>query len=230
MARQDYRRRVAGRLGSVAFAALLLASAANAHIAVDAPNGGEVIEAGSTVSVIWHVLVEHEMLNWDVTYSTTGSFGQFTPVATGLPEGDSTVGSVHTFDWTVPDTVSAMVRIGVSQVLPVGGYEDISDQDFAIVPLQSVGRLRVLSLDRPIPDLGVVFKDAPCTRVSDLRICAEAPGNLKNYNDPLLPITIPGTGDLVLIEIDSHLAAPGTVEQIAISKGPSGTVIVDSFP
>jgi hypothetical protein len=135
-----------GRLGAIVFAAVMSASAASAHIEIDTPNGGEEIEVGSIVSVMWHVLIYHEdTLGWDVSYSTTGLFGQFVPVATDLPSGDFTVGSVHTYDWTVPDTVSSTVRISVFQDFPGGGYEDVSDQDFSIVPLQSVSRLRVVA-------------------------------------------------------------------------------------
>ena len=83
----------------------------------------------------------------------------------------------------------------------------------SIVPLQSVGRLRTLSLYQPLPALGAVFTEPPCTRISELRICAEAPGGPKNYNDPILPITIPGAGDLVLIELDSLLAGRFDVPQ-----------------
>jgi hypothetical protein len=222
---------MASKIGSVAFAVLISVSVASAHIYVGTPDGGEEFEVGSTVSVVWTVQQAHEMLNWDVEYSTAGILGPFVPVATDLPEGDSSIGSVHTYDWTVPDTVSASVRIKATQDLPgEGDYTDISNQDFAIIPLQSVSRLRVLGLTRPLPDLGDVFIEPPCTRISELRICAEAPGAARDYNDPVLPITVLGNGDLVLIEFDSLLEIPDTADHIVISKGPSGTLIVDFLP
>lgn len=231
MASQNHQLRVAGRIVSVVFATLLFASAARAHIYIGTPDGGEVFEVGSTVTVTWEVLQAHEMENWDVEYSTTGAFGTYIPVATDLPEGDSSIGSVHRYDWTVPDTVSATVRVKAIMDLPaMGDYEDFSNADFTIVPLQSVGRLRLLRMNRPFVALEEVFIAPPCTRISELRICAEAPGSPRNYNDPMLPFTVPGTGELVLFQYDSELASPGTPDQIMISKGANGTLVVEYYP
>jgi hypothetical protein len=231
MGSQYYQIRTVVRIIPVAFAIMLFAPVASAHIYLDTPDGDETFEVGSIVSVSWTVLQAHEMDNWDVEYSTTGAAGPYIPVATDLPEGDSSVGSVHTYDWTVPDIVSATVRIKAIQDLPGEEYyEDISDRDFSIVPLQSVSRLRLLRLNRPFSDLEVMFMGLPCTRISDLRICAEAPGSPRDYNDSILPFIVPGNGDLILFEFDSLLEAPGTPDQIVISKGANGTLVVEYFP
>jgi hypothetical protein len=230
MASRDSQRRATGRLGSVLLAALLSVSVASAHIEIATPDGGESFEVGSIVSVVWEVLVYHEdTQSWDVLNSTAGLFGEFVPIETGLPPDDFSVGAVHVYDWTVADTVSDAVRILVRHNLSVAMHQDTSDLDFSIVPLQSVSRLRVATVDRPFPDLGTVFSEPPCTRISELRICAEAPGAM-DYDDPVFPLTIPGDGDLVLIQFDSLLAAPRTPDQIYVSKGPSGTLIIDISP
>ncbi len=42
------------------------------HVILDAPNGGEVLEAGSVFTIEWQVQIAHNQLNWDLWYSTTG--------------------------------------------------------------------------------------------------------------------------------------------------------------
>ncbi len=38
-----------------------LAPVAAAHVQLDAPNGGETLVAGQTVSVQWHIVIVHDL-------------------------------------------------------------------------------------------------------------------------------------------------------------------------
>lgn len=112
---------------------LLSASPAVGHVILDEPNGGEVLEVGSVVTIEWHIMIAHNLLGWDLWYSTTGAAGPWIPVATDLPPGSSSVGSIHTYDWTVPDDPSNQVRVRVRMDNVATDYFDISDADLTIV-------------------------------------------------------------------------------------------------
>ena len=107
---------------------------ARAHVALDEPNGGEGLEAGSTFTITWHVIIQHDLQNWDLWYSTTGANGPWIAIAMDLPAGDPSGGSVHTYEWTIPDAVTDRARVRVRQDNSGTDYYDISDGNFAIVP------------------------------------------------------------------------------------------------
>jgi len=112
---------------------LFLPALAAAHVELDLPNGAELIDAGSVYTVTWHVAKEHNLLNWDLWFSSSGASGPWIPIATDLPPGDPSTGSIHTFDWTVPATPSAQVRVRVQQDNAGEDYEDSSDADLSIL-------------------------------------------------------------------------------------------------
>lgn len=116
----------------MAAALLLFPAAAVAHVTLDAPDGGEVLDVGSQVSIEWRVLIEHNTENWDLWYSTTGADGPWIEVAVDLPAGNTAPGSVHSFAWTVPDDPSTAVRVRVRQDNSGTDYLDVSDADLAI--------------------------------------------------------------------------------------------------
>ena len=118
------------RAALIATAAASLAGTAYAHVKLDKPNGGEVLSAGDTFTVEWHILISHTLQNWDVWYSTTSSTGPWIPIATDLPAGSGVVGSVHTFNWTIPDTPSttAYVRVRMDNI----GTDYYDESDFAL--------------------------------------------------------------------------------------------------
>lgn len=111
----------------------LLSTPALAHVVLDAPNGGEAFRVGSLVTIQWHVAISHPVQNWDLWYSTTGIGGPFVSIATDLPAGSNQVGSVHTFDWKVPDTSSTDVYVRVRMDTGGTDYYDVSDSALAIV-------------------------------------------------------------------------------------------------
>ena len=103
-----------------------------AHPLLLAPNGGEVLQVGSTFEVRWQVEIMHTTLGYDLWYSTTGIGGPWIPIVMGLPAGDTSVGSIHTYNWTVPNAVSSQVRVRVRMVNAGMDYDDESDGDLSI--------------------------------------------------------------------------------------------------
>ena len=115
-------------------AALVMANPARAHVRLIVPNGGEELEVGSIYTVEWTIVIQHNQLNWDLWYSTTGEFGPWTVIAENLPPGSFLVGSVHTYDWTVPDDPDDSVWVRVKMDNSGKDYDDESDAPFSIVP------------------------------------------------------------------------------------------------
>ncbi len=117
-----------------AAASLVMANPARAHVRLDLPNGGEELEVGSIYTIQWTILISHNLQNWDLWYSTTGLNGPWIAIAMDLPPGSGSVGSVHTYDWTIPNAVSDQVRVRVRMDNAGADYFDISNADLSIVP------------------------------------------------------------------------------------------------
>jgi hypothetical protein len=110
----------------------IAASPAQAHVALDTPNGGEVLDVGAVVAISWHDTIEHGAANYDLWYSTSGGGGPWIEIAADLQR--SIGQQVQSYDWTVPDKPSDQVRVRVRQDNDSGSdYEDVSDSDLAIV-------------------------------------------------------------------------------------------------
>jgi plastocyanin len=78
-------------------------------------------------------LITHDLQNWDLWYSTTGSTGPWTTIVMNLPAGDGQVGSIHTYDWTVPNVVDDTVWVRVRMDNSARDYYDVSNAPFSIV-------------------------------------------------------------------------------------------------
>lgn len=117
----------------LALCIMALSSPAYAHTRLIAPNGGEQIPVGSVYTIEWTVVISHDLQNWDLWYSTTGVNGPWIEIAMDLPPGDGSVGSQHTYQWTVPDTLSNQVRVRVRMDNNGTDYEDKSDADLSII-------------------------------------------------------------------------------------------------
>ncbi len=123
------------RIRSLLVAAVVLASsatAARAHVTLDDPNGGEMLEVGSVFTITWHIVIAHNLQNWDLWYSTTGSTGPWTIIALNLPAGSGAPGSVHTYDWTIPCVVDNTVWVRVRMDNSAMDYEDVSNAPFSM--------------------------------------------------------------------------------------------------
>ena len=100
------------------------------------------------------------------------------------------------------------------------GETDPTDPDDCLTA--SVGRLAVLRLEAPLPELRAVFDAFPCRRLSDLRICGEAPGaHDVPVDDPSWPVVVSGRGTLVFIEYDLDTATLGDTDRIEVAKDPA---------
>ncbi len=119
--------------GICAVAGVLLAAAspARGHVRLDAPNGGEVLIEGSEFTIRWTILISHTLLNWDLWYGFTSN-GPWTTIAVDLPPGSREVGSVHTYDWTVPDLLSTRVYVRVRMDNAATDYYDVSNAPFTV--------------------------------------------------------------------------------------------------
>ncbi|MCH7903556.1 MAG: hypothetical protein IH944_03205 [Armatimonadetes bacterium] len=182
-------------------------SPAWAHVTLQAPNGGEVLGVGCTVEIRWRIDIQHNQLNWDLWYSTTGSGGPWIAIAMDLPPGSFAVGSIHTYDWTVPDDASNQVRVRVRMDNSGTDYYDISNGDLSIVPptrpdsfwlfrgiLTGGGLNELLASDdswmtvRPGITLGqtepsvqlIVIGTAPTENPTELRFRVEAHADINN--------------------------------------------------
>ncbi|MCH7591900.1 MAG: hypothetical protein IH989_03835, partial [Planctomycetes bacterium] len=99
-------------IGLVGICACFLANPARGHVDLILPNGGEVLQVGSTYTIRWVIFIPHDLQDWDLWYSID-SGTNFVPIAMDLPPGDASQGSIHTYDWTIPDTPSTQVRVRV---------------------------------------------------------------------------------------------------------------------
>jgi hypothetical protein len=118
----------------IAAAVGLAVSPARAHVILDDPSGFEELQVGSVYTITWHIFIAHELIDWDLSYSTTSNTGPWITIAENLPPGDPSADSVHTYDWTVPDAVAqfAWVRVRMDNVGT--DYYDWNDLPFSIVP------------------------------------------------------------------------------------------------
>ncbi len=121
-------------LASALVAGILLAGVGPAygHVRLIVPNGGERLDVGSVFTIRWTIVIQHFQLNWDLWYSTTSSTGPWTPIAMDLPPGSPGVGSVHTYDWLIPNTPSRRVWVRVRMDNAGMDYYDVSDARFRI--------------------------------------------------------------------------------------------------
>jgi hypothetical protein len=109
-------------------------SAAQAHVEVQAPNGGETFIVGDQVNISWTILIAHNLQNWDLWYSTTGANGPWIPMATDLTAGSGLVGSIHSYDWTVPSAaISSDLYIRVRMDNSATDYYDKNDTAITVL-------------------------------------------------------------------------------------------------
>jgi hypothetical protein len=129
-------RQLAGSAWGVILFLALFTGQVHAHVVLDSPNGGEMLEAGSVAQIVWHDAVNHGPANYDLWYSITGPEGPWMVIDSGLPRSGS---GNTTYDWVVPDTPSNQVRLRVFQNNSEDeDYSDISDADLAIVSSSTV--------------------------------------------------------------------------------------------
>ena len=75
-----------------------------AHVALDYPQGGETFIAGDTITVEWHKVIPHNVLNWDLFFSYDGGTTWDT-IQIDIPPDDST------YQWEVPTISTTQGRV-----------------------------------------------------------------------------------------------------------------------
>lgn len=102
------------------FIFLLLFTKAYSHVGLDLPQGGEIFESGSTITIQWHIIIDHGPCNWDLYFSGNGG-STWEAVVSDLPK------SQLSYDWTVPQTATQQGVIRVVQDNQNGiQYDDYS--------------------------------------------------------------------------------------------------------
>lgn len=157
--------------GRVCFCALLagfvvaLPNAAHGHVNLLAPNGDEVLAADDVFTVRWQIAISHNLQNWDLWYSTTGSGGPWIPIAMNLAAGSPAVGSIHTFNWTIPDDPSTQVRVRVRMDNSGIDYEDISNGNSTIEGIPVLSAPPLSFSEAPFGTSGCM-NDGECTNTT----------------------------------------------------------------
>ena len=113
-------------------ASALLSAPAAAHVYLNDPNGDEVLGPGSTFTIEWEIAIQHNQNDWDLWYSTTSGTGPWISIVSDLPPGAFAAGSLHTYDWTVPNITAGDVWVRVRMDNSGTDYFDVSDGPFAI--------------------------------------------------------------------------------------------------
>ena len=95
-------------------------------VAVTAPNGGEVLNVGSSTSLTWTATDNANVKNVDLDLSRTGTGGPFESIAAGIA-------NTGTFSWNVtgPITTRAVLRVTARDSTSNTG-QDLSNAAFAI--------------------------------------------------------------------------------------------------
>ncbi len=112
----------------------MIAGSASAHITLLNPNGGETLTFGDLFSMEWRIDIAHNQQNWDLWYSTEGPTGGWVEIAMDLAPGATNPGSIHSFDWTIPEVLADEVWVRVRMDNAGTDYFDVSNASFSIVP------------------------------------------------------------------------------------------------
>ncbi|HXF05639.1 MAG TPA: Ser-Thr-rich GPI-anchored membrane family protein [Blastocatellia bacterium] len=181
-----------------------------------APNGGEVIQAGSVFTVRWTSSDDRGIASHDLLLSTDG--GQSFPftIQTGLP------GSAQSFAWSVPSTLAttqARLRVIARDVDGLTAQDD-SDADFTIErpPAPPGDKLLVASDDVTIvaglPSQPTVFATIP-TRGNSRRVAVAPNGEF----------ALAVNSDNTVSFISDLSNNPRETRLITVGQGPSAIAI-----
>jgi hypothetical protein len=119
-------------------------------VAVVVPNGGESWEVGTSHDITWTATDNVGVTSIDLYYSTTGSGGTYTEIATGEPNDG-------VYPWTIPDDQSTNCYVKVvAWDAATNSAEDVSDGAFTIM-ISPVDELHVHGLTVENIDLGKSF-------------------------------------------------------------------------
>jgi hypothetical protein len=116
------------RLGIfVTFALFFSGVTASSHVALDYPIGGATFDEGDTVNVQWHIVIPHDLQNWDLYFSDDGG-STWQPIELDLPPAQLS------YDWIVPGIATEQGRVRIYMDNSGTDYEDQSE-DFTVMAL-----------------------------------------------------------------------------------------------
>ena len=104
----------------VIFSLVVLFRTVDAHVALDYPQGGETFYAGQSITIQWHIVIQHDLENWDLYFSTDGG-------TIWEPLKIDIAGSQLEYNWTIPDEVTTTAKIKVVMDNTSADYDDISN-------------------------------------------------------------------------------------------------------
>ena len=104
-----------------------LGKLAVAHVALDYPTGEETFTQGDSIDIQWHILIPHDLQNWDLYFSDNGGTTWQT-IALDLPPAQLD------YTWEVPSPTTGQGRIRIYMDNSGTDYEDQSG-DFTILAL-----------------------------------------------------------------------------------------------
>lgn len=102
-----------------------VAAVSHAHVALDFPVGGETFNEGEEINIRWHIVIPHDLQNWDLYFSDDGG-ASWQVIELDLPPDQLD------YLWTVPGISTTQGRIRIYMDNSGTDYEDQSD-DFTIV-------------------------------------------------------------------------------------------------
>ena len=132
------------------FVFIIISSALQAHVDLDHPSGGEVFQAGDTLTIVWQEAQTHNTMGWDLFFSEDGG-ATWEAIQIGLPY----VKRSH--DWIIPDMTTSAAKIMVVQVNEGEDYSDESGR-FTIegsttsVSMLEKEKYHLLKLEDPYPN------------------------------------------------------------------------------
>ncbi len=97
---------------------------AESHVLLDYPTGGEIFSHGEVITMKWHILIDHEQLDWDLYFSSDGGT-HWQTIAENLPVEQPE------FDYALPDTLTANARVRIVQDNVAADYQ-AENGDFTI--------------------------------------------------------------------------------------------------
>ncbi|MCH6574039.1 MAG: DUF1565 domain-containing protein, partial [Bacteroidetes bacterium] len=108
---------------------ILLISSAKAHVVIDFPVGGETFAAGDTINIQWHIQIQHNLQNWDLSFSPDGGI-TWQVIQLDLDP------SVLNYLWIVPRVETQQGRIKIYMDNVGTDYQDVSgDFTIEVIPI-----------------------------------------------------------------------------------------------
>jgi hypothetical protein len=98
---------------------LIINLAANAHVELTYPEGGETLYSGDTITITWVQVQAHDVQNWELYYSPDGA-------ETWQTISNNIAADLREYDWIVPEEETSTGRIRVVQNNTDTDFEDVS--------------------------------------------------------------------------------------------------------